>query len=26
VHEREGAVWLTVPGLTGYPAAPGGAQ
>jgi 8-oxo-dGTP pyrophosphatase MutT (NUDIX family) len=24
VHEREGAVWLTVPGLTEYPAAPGG--
>ncbi len=23
VHEREGAVWLTVPGLTEYPAAPG---
>jgi 8-oxo-dGTP pyrophosphatase MutT (NUDIX family) len=26
VHEREGAVWLTVPGLTGYPAMPGGAS
>jgi 8-oxo-dGTP pyrophosphatase MutT (NUDIX family) len=26
VHEREGAVWLTVPGLTEYPAAPGGAS
>ena len=24
VHEREGAVWLTVPGLTEYPATPGG--
>ncbi len=26
VHEREGAVWLTVPGLTEYPAPPGGAR
>ena len=26
VHEREGAVWLTVPGLTEYPTAPGGAS
>jgi 8-oxo-dGTP pyrophosphatase MutT (NUDIX family) len=26
VHEREGAVWLTVPGLTDYPTAPGGAS
>jgi 8-oxo-dGTP pyrophosphatase MutT (NUDIX family) len=25
VHEREGAVWLTVPGLTEFPARPGGA-
>jgi 8-oxo-dGTP pyrophosphatase MutT (NUDIX family) len=25
VHEREGAVWLTVPGLTEFPAMPGGA-
>lgn len=25
VHEREGAVWLTVPGLTEYPAPPDGA-
>lgn len=24
VHEREGAVWLTVPGLTEYPVGPGG--
>ena len=24
VHEREGAVWLTVPGLTEFPAMPGG--
>jgi 8-oxo-dGTP pyrophosphatase MutT (NUDIX family) len=26
VYEREGAVWLTVPGLTEYPTAPGGAS
>jgi 8-oxo-dGTP pyrophosphatase MutT (NUDIX family) len=26
VHEREGAVWLTVPGLTEYPTMPGGAS
>lgn len=26
VHEREGAVWLTVPGLTQFPAMPGGAS
>ena len=26
VHEREGAVWLTVPGLTEYPAMPDGAS
>jgi 8-oxo-dGTP pyrophosphatase MutT (NUDIX family) len=26
VHEREGAVWLTVPGLTEYPAGSGGAS
>jgi 8-oxo-dGTP pyrophosphatase MutT (NUDIX family) len=26
VHEREGAVWLTVPGLTEYPTVPGGAS
>ena len=26
VHEREGAVWLTVPGLTEYPAMPGDAS
>jgi len=25
VHEREGAIWLTVPGLTEYPTMPGGA-
>jgi 8-oxo-dGTP pyrophosphatase MutT (NUDIX family) len=26
VHEREGAVWLTVPGLTDFPPIPGGAR
>jgi hypothetical protein len=26
VHEREGAVWLTVPGLTDFPAMPDGAS
>jgi len=26
VHEREGAVWLTVPGLTEFPPIPGGTQ
>jgi 8-oxo-dGTP pyrophosphatase MutT (NUDIX family) len=26
VHEREGAVWLTVPGLTQFPAMPGSAS